>query len=497
MIVAIGQQSADMLERIRELERDNRRLRDMLDVVSQRVARSQRRELRVQTEMRQIWRFRFYDRMRIARLEACVRRHLGYRIIMKKMPNTRYGASRTREGINEQIDRQMAGALGARTTARNLEPLMRDGGGQEEVNGNGGNGNGGSGNGRNGNGNGNGGGNGYNFGGFVPARECTYQDFLKCQPLSFNGIEGVVGLTRWFENLETCQPLSFNGTEGVVGLTRWFEKMETVFPISNCPERTYEVDDKSVLSKKRGPKDGDRVMELGCEGKLLIGFIPEDFRNWCCCVLGMVPIEEDKVERFVGGLPDNIQGNGDMLEVLKTREGWITTRETIGSNNQFSSDKMLEARMWQELTRLGTMRKRSMLDLFPTTTSASCTMQGRVLKDYPMLRNQNHGNKTRNKNGNKTGNQTGSNEATTKAYAIRGGGSNPDSNVVTGTFLLNNCYASMLFDSGADWSFVSSTFSALFDVAPSTLDTSYAVELADGRISKTNVVLRGCTLGLL
>ncbi|GJS47429.1 reverse transcriptase domain-containing protein [Tanacetum coccineum] len=55
----------------------------------------------------------------------------------------------------------------------------------------------------------------------------------------------------------------------------------------------------------------------------------------------------------------------------------------------------------------------------------------------------------------------------------------------------------MLFDSGADRSFVSSTFSALLDVAPSTLDTSYAVELADGRISETNVVLRGCTLGLL
>ncbi|GJT11352.1 putative reverse transcriptase domain-containing protein [Tanacetum coccineum] len=57
--------------------------------------------------------------------------------------------------------------------------------------------------------------------------------------------------------------------------------------------------------------------------------------------------------------------------------------------------------------------------------------------------------------------------------------------------------ASMLFDSGADRSFVSSTFSALLDVAPSTLDTSYAVELADGRISETDVVLRGCTLGLL
>ncbi|GKG62674.1 hypothetical protein Tco_0636405, partial [Tanacetum coccineum] len=63
----------------------------------------------------------------------------------------------------------MAGELGARTTARNLKPLMRDEGGQEEVNRNGGNGNGG-----NRNGNGNGGGNGYNFRGFVPAQECTY-----------------------------------------------------------------------------------------------------------------------------------------------------------------------------------------------------------------------------------------------------------------------------------------------------------------------------------
>ncbi|GJV70656.1 putative reverse transcriptase domain-containing protein [Tanacetum coccineum] len=114
-----------------------------------------------------------------------------------------------------------------------------------------------------------------------------------------------------------------------------------------------------------------------------------------------------------------------------------------------------------------------------------CGRPGHYKKDCPKLRNQNRGNKT------------GNNEATAKAYAIGGEGANPDSNVVTGAFLLNNCYASMLFDSGADWSFVSSTFSALLDVAPSTLNTSYAVELADGRISETNVVLRGCTLRLL
>ncbi|GJX70782.1 reverse transcriptase domain-containing protein [Tanacetum coccineum] len=59
-IVATGHQSADMLERIGELERDTRRLRDMMDVASQRVAWSQRRELHVRREMRQIRHFRLF-----------------------------------------------------------------------------------------------------------------------------------------------------------------------------------------------------------------------------------------------------------------------------------------------------------------------------------------------------------------------------------------------------------------------------------------------------
>ncbi|GKE94871.1 putative reverse transcriptase domain-containing protein, partial [Tanacetum coccineum] len=57
-------------------------------------------------------------------------------------------------------------------------------------------------------------------------------------------------------------------------------------------------------------------------------------------------------------------------------------------------------------------------------------------------------------------------------------------------------YASVLFDSGADRSFVSTTFSTLLDITPDTLDVSYAVELSDERISETNTILRSCTLGL-
>ncbi|GJZ80531.1 putative reverse transcriptase domain-containing protein [Tanacetum coccineum] len=78
-----------------------------------------------------------------------------------------------------------------------------------------------------------------------------------------------------------------------------------------------------------------------------------------------------------------------------------------------------------------------------------------------------------------------------------GGDANPDSNVVKGTVLLNNHYASMLFDSGVDRKFMSTTFSTLLDMILDTLDISYAVELADGRIFETNTILRGCTLGLL
>ncbi|GJW19609.1 putative reverse transcriptase domain-containing protein [Tanacetum coccineum] len=76
-------------------------------------------------------------------------------------------------------------------------------------------------------------------------------------------------------------------------------------------------------------------------------------------------------------------------------------------------------------------------------------------------------------------------------------GQNPNNNVVTGTFLLNNRCASILFDTGADRSFVSTGFSTLIDIIPTTLDHAYDVELADGRIIGVNSVLQGCTVNFL
>nr|GEU54116.1 putative reverse transcriptase domain-containing protein [Tanacetum cinerariifolium] len=118
-------------------------------------------------------------------------------------------------------------------------------------------------------------------------------------------------------------------------------------------------------------------------------------------------------------------------------------------------------------------------------TCYECGIQGYYKKDCLKLKIKNRGN------------QAGNDEAHARAYALGGNKPNPDSNVVTGTFLLNNHYASVLFDTGVDRSFVSTAFSSLIDIIPTTLDDSYDVELANDRITGVNTTIQGCTLNLL
>ncbi|GJR48822.1 putative reverse transcriptase domain-containing protein [Tanacetum coccineum] len=423
----------------------------------------------------------------------------------------------TQDAIKELISKRVEEALKGYDAARNsgIEIEMENEQQDDNVKANANNGNG------NGNGNGN---PNVNNGGVVPiARECTYQDFVKCQPLNFKGMEGIVGLTRWFE------------------------KMETVFHISNCPLRYQVMYASCTLIDGALTWWNSHKRIVGVDAayamtwKALMNLMTERFQELTLLCTKMVLEEEDQVDKYIGGLLDNIQGNKLKGYAIKNAENKRrfdnNSRDNRGQQKQpFERQNVNSQNVARANTIGNNVERRGYVGALPyystfrlhhegpcTVKCGNCKRVGHMTRDCraavtatpqrasvrnqtrnacyecgrprhyrsecPKLRNQNRRNKTRNK--------TGNNEAKARAYAIRGGGANPDSNIVTGTFLLNNCYAFMLFNSGANRSFVSTTFSALLDVIPSTLDTSYAVELADGRILETNVILRGCTLGLL
>ncbi|GJR32775.1 putative reverse transcriptase domain-containing protein [Tanacetum coccineum] len=102
---------------------------------------------------------------------------------------------------------------------------------------------------------------------------------------------------------------------------------------------------------------------------------------------------------------------------------------------------------------------------------------------------QNHQNNQRQNQGKPKGNNQeststqGGRMAPGRVYSLCTEAAVKDNNVVNGTFLINNVYASVLFDTGADRSFVSYPFSKYIDIPPTTLDTNYNVELADGKLS--------------
>ncbi|GKB34595.1 putative reverse transcriptase domain-containing protein [Tanacetum coccineum] len=164
----------------------------------------------------------------------------------------------------------------------------------------------------------------------------------------------------------------------------------------------------------------------------------------------MVSKDEDRIKRYVGGLPDNIQGNVMYVEPTRLQDAIRLANSLIDQKLKGYAIRSAENK-----------RKAYMAG----------GNEGRVyVGPYPLC------NKCKLHH---VGPSRG------KAYTIGGGDTNPRSNVVMGTFLFNNHYAYVLLDSGADRSFVSTTFSTLLDVIPNTLDVSYAVELADGRIVKT------------
>ncbi|GJR26040.1 putative reverse transcriptase domain-containing protein [Tanacetum coccineum] len=287
-IVGVESAVTSLTKRVAELERDNRRLRDTASVKSQRVDRLQRSMSHM------------------------------------KMPNTRSGASMTHEDVEKLVTRRVAEEMEAREAARTFEPLNENGDEQEGENGgNRGNGNGGNG-GNKGNGNGGNGENGnhgMNYGGFMlVARECTFQDFLKCKTHNFSRTEGVDSALTWW----------------------------------NSHKRTISVDDAYAMKWAGLMKF---MTEVYCPRNEIQKMETEL----------MVPDEEDRVERFIGGLPDNIQGNGYAARSTENKRRMESNlRDNRGQQPPFKRQKVSGQNMARAYAA-GNNEKRGSTAVVPNT----------------------------------------------------------------------------------------------------------------------------------
>ncbi|GJS18241.1 putative reverse transcriptase domain-containing protein [Tanacetum coccineum] len=244
----------------------------------------------------------------------------------------------------------------------------------------------------------------------------------------------------FYADFMKCQPLNFKGTESVVGFTRWIEKLESIFNISGCA-----IENQFVAN------------------------------------------ETEKVDKYISGLPDNIYGNvksarpktlDETIELandlMDQKLRTYAERQSDNKRKANDSSRNNHGHQQQPFKRQNVV-KGTLPAIAGVLATQTVLILRRAMGQLPKGMVYVVGNAE------KRGNASG----------------NPNSNVVTGTFLLNNHYASILFKTGADRSFISTAFSSMIDIVPTPLDNSYDVELADGKIVRIDTIIRGCTLNFL
>ncbi|GJZ11802.1 putative reverse transcriptase domain-containing protein [Tanacetum coccineum] len=324
-------------------------------------------------------------------------------------------------------------------------------------------------------------------------RPCFYADFMKCQPLNFKGTEGMVDLTRWIEKMESIFNISGYAIKNQVkfatrtllgaALTWWNSQIRTLG--LEAYSMTWEVL-KKKMTDKYCPHGEIKKLEielwnLKVKGNDVLSYT-ERFQVLTLICTKFVANETEKVDKYISGLPDNIYGN---VKFARPK----TLDETIELANDLMDQKLrtYAERKTDNIRKADDSSRNNHGHQQQPFKRQMSPSSGHFKKDYRKLKNKDGGN----------GN------AQSWVYAVgnaekRGNASgNPDSNVITGTFLLNNRYASILFDTGADRSIISSAFSSLIDITHTPLENSYDVELAHGKIVRVDTIMRGCTLNFL
>nr|GEV29989.1 hypothetical protein [Tanacetum cinerariifolium] len=298
-------------------------------------------------------------------------------------------------------------------------------------------------------------------------RECTYSDFLKCQPINFKGTEGVIGLTYaltwWNSHVKTV------GHDAAYGMT--WETLRKMMTDKYClRSKLKKLEIKIWNLKVKGSVMASNPKTMQDAIKFATELMDQKIRTFA-----------DRQAKNKRKLDDNSRKNQTQQQPFKRQN--VARAYTVGPGEKKEYGRSLPlcpkcnyhhngqcAPRCNNCEKVGHLARdcrgsvvaannqRALEVNKRVVTCFECEVQGHYKKDCPKLKNNNRGN------------QAGNGGAITMAYAVGNAGKNSESNVVKGTFLLNNRYDSILFDTGADRSFVSTAFSSLINIVPTTLD---------------------------
>ncbi|GJR98373.1 putative reverse transcriptase domain-containing protein [Tanacetum coccineum] len=359
---------------------------------------------------------------------------------------------------------------------------------------------------------------------------CSYKEFLACNPKEYDGKGSVVVLTRWIEKMESVRDMSGCSVDQKVKYTAGSFVVVESRHGRGCHaayiDRFYEI---ARLVPHLVTPDS-RMIE-----RYVYGLAPQI----CGMVAATEPKTIQKVVQISGALTDEAVRNRSIKKVKK--------RESVGEPSKDRSGKDDNKRtrtvnafattvnpVGRENT--GTWPKCTICNSFhapgglcrtcyncnrPAHLARECRSVPRNVNpvdarnptvracyecgstDYdrpacpkwnrPQGLGENHLNQVVANNGVQgRGNQ--GNQARGRAFMLGAEEARQDPNIVTGKFTLNNHFATTLFDSGTDYSFVSTTFIPLLSLEPSDLGFRYEIKIASGQLVEIDKVIKGCKL---
>ncbi|GJU37597.1 putative reverse transcriptase domain-containing protein [Tanacetum coccineum] len=225
----------------------------------------------------------------------------------------------------------------------------------------------------------------------------------------------------------------------------------------------------------------------------------ERFQELTLICTKFVANETEKVDKYISGLPNNIYGNVKFArpktldetielanDLMDQKLRAYAERQSDNKRKADDSSRNNHGHQQQPFKRQNVAKKGN--GAAPKGNGCfECGAPGHFKRYCPKLKNKDGGN----------GNAQGWVYTVRNAEKRGNAPGNPDANIITGMLLLNNHYASILFDTGANRSFISTAFSSLVNITPTLLENFYDVELADGKLVGIDTIIRGCTLNFL